>query len=450
MTVIDGGGGDAVPFIIPPPTSGDERMDASGAAKFAWDIVAVFGPLTRSESLRYMPSEAWAEREYKRWTGKAASSSGAADRWAWNRTLDQAVDKGWIVEVDGQLTAGEIPPDHQPLGRLEMRDISSWATREIVRPDDLFDAVKFLMSAKWREIRRKPKPAKRAALKASIERIGVLYPALVWSMPMTNKEIVIDGVTRQEIVAEINAERPAAQQIVMPDPIHLTSRSAYEAVLARIEAELSGTSKDQSPEELDKYLVKLESLGLSHALIASFVGMTRAAVSNRLARAKELKRTPPPKRDPRDHTEEFVRLRDEGYYQVDIAGKTGWSQKSVSRVLREYDEQRAAQAVGATPDVMPEDDLEWRTMETAVFDLPDRFTAHDIGYRNENEARNGRRRLSKLTSKGLLKQVGKDGQKPVYEVTPLGRELTPARQVTEEPEPEAAECNHSCPLHCCN
>jgi predicted transcriptional regulator len=344
-------GGTAAPVVIPTPAPGDERMDASGAAKFAWDVVAVFGPLTRVQSARYMPSIAWNTREYRRWNGREVSTS-AADGWAWTRAIDQAISKGWITESDGLLTVGEIPPDHRPVSRLEMRDVSNWAARDVAKPDGMVpalggraglgdDAVKFLRSAKWREVRRKPDRAKRAALKASIERIGVLYPILVWSPPMSDEEIVIDGITRQEIVAEINAGRPKDRRITMLDPIHLSDRSAYEVVLARIEAELHGTSKDQSDDAFVKYLAKLEGIGLSHRQIGEYVGMTQAAVAMRLSRAKDVQRTAPPERDPRDHTEEFVRLRDQGYYQVDIARITGWSQPTVSNVLSEYDAQQA-------------------------------------------------------------------------------------------------------------
>jgi len=331
----------ALPDLPPPHAEGEDRFDSAsmGPVKQLWDVTAVYGPISRAELHKHRPVTSWNYREYLRWHPEVKGDTSMstlmkADRWIWDRAIDLSIEQGWLTTDDkDRYVVAAIPPEHRPLATKPKELI------EAELAGDSTDAAMKILIAKVNLARMKPQTVQKNALKRDLQERGQLQPIKVWKpSPMVHEhEIIVDGVTRAGLLEELGIE---PWKVYLPE-----NTSPTEVLLQRISHELHPTTKDTSKEARDEYILKLSELGFDHAKIAKQVGLSRNRVAAILSAmsAYGLRTTPS-----LDDINYMVMLRAAGWNQADIAERTQWSQKTVSKYLAISPEAPAATADGDT------------------------------------------------------------------------------------------------------
>lgn len=326
----------------PPPVPESESMEPRPLARQLWDLLTLLGPLD-AEALkartRFPLGETW--REYVRWHDLSLKSKSTdelmrlADREYFDRGLQQGIERGWIIESRKKLSAGECPPEHRPFstiaGKNEDGSASAGSLRGFFLGPDERKAFEVL-SSKSNAARHIVFTNKRA-LRKSLKDIGQQYPILTWRPPMAARDnvdelIIVDGVTRLELLRDLKTKGDYEDEIKFRSlPQEMT---AMEALQIRVSLELTSTSKDQSEEARNAYMVKLEQEGFTHAAIGQLVSRSRSRVSEILNTVSVDRHRNQPSEA---QVAEFHTLSEAGFNQRAIAERTGWSQATISNYL---------------------------------------------------------------------------------------------------------------------
>jgi transcriptional regulator with XRE-family HTH domain len=349
----------------PPPdvVPESETMEPIPYARKLWDLVVLFDGLSEGElrSKAPMPmGEPW--REYVRWNfgGREPTRTKEAlleaDRQYFDRGLIHGLERGWLIRKGHKIVAGDPPPQHAPLSTL--------GTQRSMRAHYLADTeaqcLNLLRTGKARHTK-----LSKTALRKSLRTIGQQYEIIRWSPGMGHDPIIVDGVTRFEILTKDMGKAEA--------DIHFrelpSTMTAAEVMQYRIELELNSTSKDQSTEARNDYIAALAAGGIVQSEIAKLVALSQNRVSEILSTVSGDRYRAQTPDD--DDVAEFKRLAAGGWNQRAIAERTGWSQRTVSnylaglRAVRPLEEpqpttakrtkqeqiKEAASAIGAAPAV---------------------------------------------------------------------------------------------------
>ena len=410
--------------LTPPPplTEEDAAFDPSrrSAVKVLWDLALIHGPASRADLHRHRPVISWNYREYVRWHPEAKGDHSdailrTADRWAFDRAIDRSLERGWLVEQDGLLSVGTLPPEHVPLStksldtvRHELLDMESKEAMAV-------------LTAKTNKSRMKPTREGRALLARSLRERGQLEPIVVWKPHPTvwKDEIIVNGATRSEILAEMGVE--PVKRYLPPET------TAAEVLLMRIEFEVAATSKDVSRAGRDAYIEQLAAEGVSQKDISKAVGLSLARVGQLLSATKAdfSRRQGGP-----DSTAvaRFVALRDAGFPLRDIADDTQWSKDTVAKYLAIYD-----------ADLPKENPLPGEGTAASTF----LQTLIELGRATQREAYEAAGleqaqvsgQMNDFVKKGLVEIVDKVGTSNVYAPTTQALALT--HKIGPRPKPKA-------------
>jgi hypothetical protein len=254
-------------------------------------------------------------REFVRWNGNSNPTTEQADQAYFDRALQQGIERGWLVVNRGRVSAGTCPPLHTPMQTIG----SERALRSRLNGDLERKALALLEDPKG--VARHQDFVRKPALRKSLNEVGQLYPILRWR-PFGH-DIIVDGVTRHELLLDLGRAEEEIYYEDLPD-----SLTAVEVLQRRIEIELNSTSKDQSDESRNNYIVALSNVGFTGSEIAKVVKLSKGRV-DQILREVSNRCASPSKND----VQEFKRLSDAGWGQRAIAEHTGWSQGTVSNYL---------------------------------------------------------------------------------------------------------------------
>lgn len=313
--------------VLPPPPEPVPESVTIEPVPFGrqlWDLVTLLGPLTPIElrlQARFPLGETW--REYIRWNNLSHNTKAnqellrKADQEYFDRALQQAIERGWLVLERGKVKADVCPPEHTPGKTIG----NERALRSKANGNDERMAYELLINKK--SAARHLDISRRAELRKSLKAVGQMYPILRWQ-PFGNEPIIIDGVTRQELLLDIGVPD---DEIRYED---LGAMTAVEALQRRIELELNSTSKDLRDEARNKYIADLAAVGFTQQQIAKLVAVSQQRVSKILSPLQpELYRRQPTSKV----VAEFEALSAGGWNLRAIAEKTGWSKDTVQRYL---------------------------------------------------------------------------------------------------------------------
>lgn len=303
----------------PPPEVVPESLTIEPApyARHLWDLVTLHDGLMRAD-LRNKAQLPLGEtfREYARWHNtKVKPDPHVADDEYFERGLQHGIARGWLIVNRGKVTAGTCPPEHRPMKTIgNERTLRANLNKEKERK-----AYELLINPK--SAARQHAVTHKGELRQSLKKVGQLYPILRWH-PFGNDPIIIDGVTRYELLRDMGVEE---EDIQFKD---LGEMTAIEALQLRIEAELNATSKDQRDEARNAYIEGLAMEGFTQKDIAKLVGVSQSRVAQILSATQAGSSRPT-----EDDVKEFKRLSDAGWNRRAIAEETGWSTGTISRYL---------------------------------------------------------------------------------------------------------------------
>lgn len=311
--------------VPPPPPDVVEESRTIEPVPFArqlWDRVTLHDGLTLTDlraQARFPLGET--TREYVRWHhGTHPPTMKDADDDYFDRAMQQGIERGWLIVTRGKVTAGDCPPEHTPMNTLGKER----TLRAMLHGMDERRAFNLLIDPKSaaRHLVTPNKPRLRKSLKT----VGQMYPILRWQ-PFGNQPIIIDGVTRLELLHDLGL---ADDEIDFRD---LGDMTALEALQLRIELEVASTAKElDGVNGREAYIAKLKDEGFTQEAIGRLVGLSRQRVG-------EILSLMPDDQQRRQVTEndvaEFNRLRDGGWDLRAIGESTGWSKDTVQRYLNE-------------------------------------------------------------------------------------------------------------------
>ena len=315
----------AVPPPPPDVVPESETMEPTPYARKLWDLVVLFDGLTEAELRSKAPipmGEPW--REYVRWNygGKEPTRTSEAllqaDRQYFDRGLAHGVERGWLVRHGRKIVAGDPPPQHAPLSTL--------GTQRSMRARFMADTESRCLEL-LRTGRARHTKLTKTALRKSLRSIGQVYPIIRWNPGMGHDPIIIDGVTRYEILTkDLGVDESDIRFEDLP-----STMTAAEVMQYRIELELNSTSKDQTTDARNAYIADLAAEGIVQSEIAKLVALSQNRVSEILSTVsidRYRGQTPGA-----DDVAEFEALADAGWNVRAIAERTGWSKSTVNNYL---------------------------------------------------------------------------------------------------------------------
>ena len=288
-----------------------------------FDVLVTFGPLSRASLLASCTDA----------IGSAAKRGARqhmdlrdAQREYVNEAIDHGLERGWLALAEkGEITYAACPPGRVPLGEVAFggrtREERARIAYDMLAKDDLRKARDLLASG-W--IRRSPLSASIAALRASLERHGLITPIIRWR-PSGGDPIIIDGNLRDELCRSLGIE---------PRYDDLPSLSnALDALGVRMVSESMPSTKTRDrKDDAEAFAVQCGAHGVSLDSVADAIDARAGAVREIVERAKAI---PDGRSKPDDaDVDEFARMRDDGESLRVISVRTGFTQDTVLERLR--------------------------------------------------------------------------------------------------------------------